>query len=66
MHGKVIEVLVAAGDAVRKGQKVAVIEAMKMEHALATAVNGTVNEVRVSAGDQVAEGALVMTIDVSS
>jgi biotin carboxyl carrier protein len=37
-----------------------------MEHALATAVDGTVNEVRVSAGDQVAEGALVMTIDVSS
>ena len=52
------------GEPVRKGQKVAVIEAMKMEHALTAAVDGTVNEVRASAGDQVAEGALVLTIDV--
>jgi 3-methylcrotonyl-CoA carboxylase alpha subunit len=66
MHGKVIEIMVAAGDAVRKGQKVAVIEAMKMEHALTAAVDGTVGEVRVSAGDQVAEGALVLTIDVGA
>ncbi|HLH91814.1 MAG TPA: biotin carboxylase N-terminal domain-containing protein [Xanthobacteraceae bacterium] len=66
MHGKVIEILVAAGDAVRKGQKVAVIEAMKMEHALTAAKDGTVNEVRASAGDQVAEGAVVLTIDSST
>ena len=66
MHGKVIELLVAAGDAVRKGQKVAVIEAMKMEHALTAAVDGTVSEVRVNAGDQVAENAVVMTIEVTA
>jgi 3-methylcrotonyl-CoA carboxylase alpha subunit len=66
MHGKVIEMLVAPGDTVRKGQRVAVIEAMKMEHALTAAVDGTVGEVRVSAGGQVAEGAVVMTIDVSA
>ena len=66
MHGKVIEVLVAAGDAVRKGQKVAVIEAMKMEHALAAPTDGTVSEVRVGAGDQIAEGALVMTIETAA
>jgi 3-methylcrotonyl-CoA carboxylase alpha subunit len=63
MHGKVIEVLVAAGDAVRKGQRLAVIEAMKMEHALVAPIDGTVADVRVSAGGQVAEGALVMTIE---
>jgi len=63
MHGKVIEVLVAAGDTVRKGQKVAVIEAMKMEHALSAPTDGTVSEVGVGAGDQIAEGALVMTIE---
>ncbi len=63
MHGKMIEVLVAAGDTVRKGQRLAVIEAMKMEHALAAPSDGTVANVRVSAGDQVAEGALVMTIE---
>ena len=62
MHGKVIEVLVAAGAAVRKGERVAVIEAMKMEHALVAPIDGTVTEVRAAAGDQVAEGGLLMTI----
>jgi 3-methylcrotonyl-CoA carboxylase alpha subunit len=66
MHGKVIEILVAAGEAVRKGQRLAVIEAMKMEHALAAPIDGTVAEVRASAGDQVAEGALVMTIEATA
>jgi 3-methylcrotonyl-CoA carboxylase alpha subunit len=66
MHGKVIEVLVAAGDAVRKGQKVAVIEAMKMEHALTASVGGTVADVRVRAGDQIAEGAVVLLIEASA
>ncbi len=66
MHGKVIEILVAAGDTVRKGQKVAVIEAMKMEHALTASVDGTVAEVRAQAGDQIAEGALVMTIEAAA
>jgi len=65
MHGKVIEVLVAAGDTVRKGQKLAVIEAMKMEHALAAPVDGTVTEIQVQAGSQIAEGALVMTIEAA-
>ena len=34
MHGKVLAVLVAEGDKVEKGQRLAIIEAMKMEHAL--------------------------------
>jgi 3-methylcrotonyl-CoA carboxylase alpha subunit len=63
MHGKVIEILVAAGDTVRKGQKVAVIEAMKMEHALIASVDGTVAHVRAQAGEQIADGAVVMTIE---
>jgi 3-methylcrotonyl-CoA carboxylase alpha subunit len=65
MHGRVIEVLVAPGDAVRKGQRLAVIEAMKMEHTLVAAIDGTVSDVRVSAGAQVAEGAIVLTIEGS-
>jgi 3-methylcrotonyl-CoA carboxylase alpha subunit len=63
MHGKVLEVLVSAGDAVRKGQRLAVIEAMKMEHALSAPRDGIVADLRVSAGSQVAEGALLMTIE---
>ena len=66
MHGKVIEILVAPGDAVHKGQRLAVIEAMKMEHALIAPIDGTVADVRVSAGSQVADGALVMTIEAAS
>jgi 3-methylcrotonyl-CoA carboxylase alpha subunit len=63
MHGKVIEILVAPGDTVHRGQRLAVIEAMKMEHALVSPVDGTVTEVRASAGSQVADGALVMAIE---
>jgi 3-methylcrotonyl-CoA carboxylase alpha subunit len=63
MHGRVIEILVAPGDAVHKGQRLAVIEAMKMEHALISPIDGTVAEVRASAGGQVADGAVVMTIE---
>jgi 3-methylcrotonyl-CoA carboxylase alpha subunit len=66
MHGKVIEILVAPGDTVHKGQRLAVIEAMKMEHALVAPVDGTVAELRVDAGSQVAEGALVMAIEPAS
>src|SRR5262249_7232161 len=40
MHGKLLEVLIARGDAVRKGQRLAVIEAMKMEHALTAPIDG--------------------------
>jgi 3-methylcrotonyl-CoA carboxylase alpha subunit len=66
MHGKVIEILVAPGDPVHKGQRLAVIEAMKMEHALVSPVDGTVADVQASAGSQVADGALVMTIAETS
>jgi 3-methylcrotonyl-CoA carboxylase alpha subunit len=62
MHGKVIEILVAPGDTVHKGQRLAVLEAMKMEHALVSPIDGTVADVRASPGSQVAEGSLVMVI----
>jgi 3-methylcrotonyl-CoA carboxylase alpha subunit len=57
MPGKVIALLVEAGARVHKGQPVAVIEAMKMEHTLAAPGDGTVTELRYAVGDQVAEGA---------
>src|SRR5262249_24759989 len=62
MHGKVIEILVAPGDTVHKGQRLVVIEAMKMEHALVAPFDGTVAEVRAAAGGQVADGAVALTI----
>ncbi len=63
MHGKVLALLVAEGDRVVKGQRLAIIEAMKMEHALTAPHDGTVAGISVAAGGQVAEGAKVMTIE---
>ena len=54
MHGKVLSIEVKVGARVSKGQKLGVIEAMKMEHALTSPLDGTVSEVAVKAGDQVA------------
>jgi 3-methylcrotonyl-CoA carboxylase alpha subunit len=62
MHGKVLAVLVAPGDQVTKGQRLAIIEAMKMEHTLIAPEAGRVVEVGVVAGAQVAEGANIVTI----
>ncbi len=56
MPGKVVSLLVKAGDAVQRGQAVAVMEAMKMEHTLNAPRDGVVAEVLYALGDQVAEG----------
>jgi 3-methylcrotonyl-CoA carboxylase alpha subunit len=63
MHGKVLEVLVAPGAAVHKGDRLAVIEAMKMEHTLLAPIDGVVADVRVAVSAQVAQGAHLMTIE---
>jgi 3-methylcrotonyl-CoA carboxylase alpha subunit len=63
MPGKVISLLVAAGDAVAKGQAVAVMEAMKMEHTLAAPHDGRVAELLYAVGDQVAEGAELLRLE---
>ena len=60
MHGKVLAVLVEQGDSVTRGQRLAIIEAMKMEHTLHAPIDGTVAEIAVSRNAQVAEGAKVM------
>jgi 3-methylcrotonyl-CoA carboxylase alpha subunit len=62
MHGKVLAVLVDDGEAVVRGQRVAIIEAMKMEHTLAAPIDGVVSGIAVTPDAQVAEGGLVMTI----
>jgi 3-methylcrotonyl-CoA carboxylase alpha subunit len=66
MHGKVLALLVSNGDRVEKGQRLAVVEAMKMEHALVAPHSGRIAGISVSAGSQVAEGARLMTIEAPS
>ncbi len=62
MHGKVVSIHVEEGQAVERGQKLAVIEAMKMEHTLTAGRAGTVMEVAASAGDQVGEGQKLIVV----
>jgi 3-methylcrotonyl-CoA carboxylase alpha subunit len=57
MPGKIIGFLVKAGQKVSKGQALAVMEAMKMEHTIAAPADGEVGELMYAPGDQVAEGA---------
>ncbi|MCB4362193.1 acetyl/propionyl/methylcrotonyl-CoA carboxylase subunit alpha [Hydrogenophaga taeniospiralis] len=62
MPGKVVSFAVKAGDVVKKGQPLAVMEAMKMEHTIAAPADGTVAELLYAPGDQVAEGAELLKI----
>ncbi len=62
MHGKVLSILVENGEAVTRGQRLAIIEAMKMEHTLVAPIDGTVAEIAVAKDAQVGEGAKVMMI----
>ncbi|WP_076998549.1 acetyl/propionyl/methylcrotonyl-CoA carboxylase subunit alpha [Variovorax sp. KK3] len=62
MPGKVVSFAVKAGDKVSKGQALAVMEAMKMEHTIAAPADGTVEELLYGPGDQVAEGAELLRI----
>ncbi len=62
MHGKILALLVERGQKVGKGHRLAVVEAMKMEHALTAPIDGVVTEIAVKPGAQIAEGAKVMVI----
>ncbi|ODS62592.1 MAG: 3-methylcrotonyl-CoA carboxylase [Acidovorax sp. SCN 65-108] len=62
MPGKVVSFAVKAGDAVTKGQPLAVMEAMKMEHTIAAPADGVVQELLYAPGDQVTEGAELLKL----
>lgn len=62
LPGVIIEVSVKEGQSVKAGQKVAVIEAMKMENEIQAASDGTVTAVLVNKGDSVLEGTEIVKI----
>ncbi|WP_372605060.1 biotin carboxylase N-terminal domain-containing protein [Actibacterium sp.] len=62
MPGLVKAVFVAAGDTVTQGQRLAILEAMKMEHTLTAGRDGTVAELLVGAGSQVEAGAALIRL----
>ena len=66
MPGSVREVLAKVGQAVKQGDRLAVLEAMKMEHALLAARDGVVAEVLVTQGDQVEAGAALVRLEAEA
>ena len=63
MHGNILRLHVAVGDRVAEGQKLAVLEAMKMEHEINATVAGVVTAVNAAAGDQVPANTLIVEIE---
>jgi 3-methylcrotonyl-CoA carboxylase alpha subunit len=66
MPGKLMSLLASPGQAVRQGQALAVMEAMKMEHTISAPRDGVVSEWLHAVGDQVAEGAELLKMDIAA
>ncbi len=62
MPGRVLAVDVAAGQSVAAGDRLLVLEAMKMEHRITARAAGVVQAVHIATGDQVADGMLLVEI----
>ena len=62
LPGVILDIKVKVGDAVKAGQTVAVLEAMKMENEIESTASGTVTAVNAGRGDSVLEGAAIITI----
>jgi biotin carboxyl carrier protein len=63
MQGLILKVLVAVGDAVKLGQPVAVLEAMKMQNDITATTSGTVKDVYVIEGAVVTPGQVLMVVE---
>jgi len=65
MNGRVVALLVKAGEQVAAGQPVMTLEAMKMEHVHTAGVAGTVSSIDVAEGEQVTTGRIVVEIEAA-
>jgi biotin carboxyl carrier protein len=63
MPGSIHAVHVALGAVVAAGDRIATLEAMKMEHAVSSPISGRVAELRARAGDQVARGDVLAVVE---
>ncbi|MEO0316275.1 MAG: hypothetical protein RI928_2731 [Pseudomonadota bacterium] len=64
MPGKIIALLVSAGERVARGTPLLIMEAMKMEHTISAPGDGTVSELLYAVGDQVNEGAQLLSLSI--
>ena len=62
LEGNILDVMVNVGDAIKAGQTVAILEAMKMENEILAEFDGTVTSVNVQKGEHVALGTPIITI----
>ena len=62
MHGRVVEIFVGAGDDVQKGDRLAIIEAMKMQHDIIAEIDGSVDDLLIDVDQQVGADDLMITI----
>jgi geranyl-CoA carboxylase alpha subunit len=62
MHGKLLSIEVGEGEAVNRGDRLAVLEAMKMQHEIRAGIDGTVIAIAASAGAQIAADDLILEI----
>ena len=62
MPGQVLQVLTNVGAAVKRGQPLMIVEAMKMEHTIVAPADGVVEAIDYAAGDRVAEGAQLLRL----
>jgi len=63
LPGIILDIYCKAGDSVKKGQKLMVLEAMKMENIINAEKDGVVKEIKVNKGDSVLEGADLAIIE---
>ena len=63
MPGKVVKVNVSVGQAVKRGEAVLILEAMKMENDIVAPQDGTIASINVSNGDAVESGAVLVTMN---
>ncbi|MDR2622840.1 MAG: acetyl-CoA carboxylase biotin carboxyl carrier protein subunit [Dysgonamonadaceae bacterium] len=63
LPGVILDIVCKPGDTVKKGQKVMVLEAMKMENAINSDRDGVIKEIKVNKGDSVLEGADLIIIE---
>ncbi|MFV0468519.1 MAG: biotin/lipoyl-containing protein [Dysgonomonas sp.] len=63
LPGIIVDIKVNVGDAVNKGDVVAILEAMKMENTITAPIAGKVASISVNKGDSILEGVVILTIE---